>query len=280
MEVSKWGGVIVELISNSISTNKLLLNDVDINESLTTKNIASENATINNSLTTSKITSNRIDINKLYIRNDSSYVFLMYDGRLYIDESVYLRNARFFFQNDTTYLFDTNATLYFSREQDNILHGTNTFKCVAHGFYNRSNGYALISTGFVLIPLGDTKKDWGVLLGFVINGINFDCIYYDGLISNGGASFSTTIPGNSGNNPLSPPIMGDIQMCNITKNIYKNRIDADTRYYASLFCYTHKMTLNNTSKAVYVACNTESSDFNIDVANLCVKFTDVLMKKA
>ena len=201
-----------------------------------------------------------------------------YDG-LNINKSVYLDSKKFFFQNNTTFLFDTDATLYFSREHDNVLHGTNTFKCVAHGFYNPSNGYALISTGFVLIPLGDTRADWAVLLGFVINGIKFDCLYYDGLGTNG-SSFTTSIPGNTGNNPLTPPIMGNIEMCNVSSNIYKNRIDTDTRFYNSLFCYAHKMSLNGTSKPVYVVSNHESTDVTIDVHNLCVKFIDVLMKKA
>ena len=160
-----------------------------------------------------------------------------------------------------------------------MLHGNTTFKCVAHGFYNRSNGYALISTGFVLTPLGDTQKNWGVLLGFVISGIKFDCIYYDGLGTNS-SSFTTSIPGNTGNNPLTPPIMGNIEMCNVTNNIYRNRIDVDARAYSSLFCYPHKISLNDVSKSVYVVSALDSTEFDIDVKNLCVKFTDVLMKKA
>ncbi len=262
------GGVIVDLTVNNIST----------------QNITSDKANIT-SLTTSKITNSNLiktkEVNTDYmsIIGAGSYVFMKFDGKLYIDESVYLNTNKFFFQNNTTFLFDTNATLYFSREHDNVLHGTNTFKCVAHGFYNQSNGYALISTGFVLIPLGDTRADWAVLLGFVINGIKFDCIYYDGLGTNG-SSFTTSIPGNTGNNPLTPPIMGNIEMCNVTSNIYKNRIDTDTRFYNSLFCYAHKMSLNGTSKPVYIVSNHESTDIAIDVHNLCVKFIDVLMKKA
>ena len=262
------GGVIVDLTVNSISN----------------KNITSDKANIT-SLTTSKITNSNLiktkEVNTDYmsIIGAGSYVFMKFDGKLYIDESVYLNTNKFFFQNNTTFLFDTDATLYFSREHDNVLHGTNTFKCVAHGFYNQSNGYALISTGFVLIPLGDTRADWAVLLGFVINGIKFDCLYYDGLGTNG-SSYTTSIPGNTGNNPLTPPIMGNVEMCNVSSNIYKNRIDTDTRFYNSVFCYAHKMSLNGTSKPVYVVSNHESTDVTIDVHNLCVKFIDVLMKKA
>lgn len=250
------GGVIVDLTVNSIST----------------KNITNSNL----------IKTNQLEATD-YIRirgSDSSFIQMnkKYDG-LNINESVYLDSKKFFFQNNTTFLFDTDATLYFAREHDNVLHGTNTFKCVAHGFYNPSNGYALISTGFVLIPLGDTRADWAVLLGFVINGIKFDCLYYDGLGTNG-SSFTTSIPGNTGNNPLTPPIMGNVEMCNVSSNIYKNRIDTDTRFYNSLFCYAHKMSLNGTSKPVYVVSNHESTDVTIDVHNLCVKFIDVLMKKA
>lgn len=250
------GGVIIDLTVDSINTQN-----------------------INNS---NLIKTNQLEATD-YIRireSDTSFIQMnkKYDG-LNINESVYLDSNKFFFQNNTTFLFDTNATLYFSREHDNVLHGTNTFKCVAHGFYNPSNGYALISTGFVLIPLGDTRADWAVLLGFVINGIKFDCLYYDGLGTNG-SSFTTSIPGNTGNNPLTPPIMGNVEMCNVSSNIYKNRIDTDTRFYNSLFCYAHKMSLNGTSKPVYIVSNHESTDVAIDVHNLCVKFIDVLMKKA
>lgn len=242
---------------------------------LTVDNINTKNIKNSNLIQTNQLRAN----NSILIYGPSSYVLMKFDSRLYIDESVYLRSNHYFFQNETTFLFDTDATLYFSREHDNVLHGTNTFKCVAHGFYNRSNGYALISTGFVLTPLGDTRADWAVLLGFVINGIKFDCLYYDGLGTNG-SSFTTSIPGNTGNNPLTPPIMGNVEMCNVSSNIYKNRIDTDTRFYNSLFCYAHKMSLNGTSKPVYVVSNHESTDVTIDVHNLCVKFIDVLMKKA
>lgn len=247
------GGVIVDLTVDSINTKNIK------NSSM----IQTTNLRANNSI---------------LIYGPSSYVLMKFDSRLYIDESVYLRSNKFFFQNDTTFLFDTDATLYFSREHNNVLHGNNTFKCVAHGFYNRSNGYALISTGFVLTPLGDNQNDWGVLLGFVINGITFNCIYYDGLGTNG-SEYTASIPGNTGNNPLTPPIMGNMETFGVTNTIYKNRIDVDRRYYNSLFCYAHKMSLNGTTKAVYVVSNTDSEVFEIGAENLGVKFTDVLMQK-
>lgn len=263
------GGVIVDLTVDSINT----------------KNITSDYANITASLNTSNINnSSLIETKQLkatdYIRiyGSGSYVNMKFNGRLYMDESVYLSSNKFFFQNNVTYLFDTNATLYFSRERDNVLHGTNTFKCVAYGFYNQSNGYALISTGFVLTPLGDTQNDWGVLLGFVVNGITLNCIYYDGLGTNGN-EYTASIPGNTGNNPLTPPIMGNMETFGVTNTIYKNRIDVDRRYYNSLFCYAHKMSLNGTTKAVYVVSNTDSEVFEVGAENLGVKFTDVLMQK-
>lgn len=263
------GGVIVDLTVDSINT----------------KNITSDYANITASLNTSNINnSSLIETKQLkatdYIRiyGSGSYVNMKFNGRLYMDESVYLSSNKFFFQNNVTFLFDTNATLYFSRERDNVLHGTNTFKCVAYGFYNQSNGYALISTGFVLTPLGDSQNDWGVLLGFVVNGITLNCIYYDGLGTNGN-EYTASIPGNTGNNPLTPPIMGNMETFGVTNTIYKNRIDVDRRYYNSLFCYAHKMSLNGTTKAVYVVSNTDSEVFEVGAENLGVKFTDVLMQK-
>lgn len=263
------GGVIVDMTVDSINT----------------KNITSDYANITASLNTSNINnSSLIETKQLkatdYIRiyGSGSYVNMKFNGRLYMDESVYLSSNKFFFQNNVTFLFDTNATLYFSRERDNVLHGTNTFNCVAYGFYNQYNGYALISTGFVLTPLGDTQNDWGVLLGFVVNGITFNCIYYDGLGTNGN-EYTASIPGNTGNNPLTPPIMGNMETFGVTNTIYKNRIDVDRRYYNSLFCYAHKMSLNGTTKAVYVVSNTDSEVFEVGAENLGVKFTDVLMKK-
>ena len=250
-----------------------------------TVDITSDYANITASLNTSNINnSSLIETKQLkatdYMRiyGSGSYVNMKFNGRLYMDESVYLSSNKFFFQNNTTFLFDTNATLYFSRERDNVLHGTNTFKCVAHGFYNQSNGYALISTGFVLTPLGDSQNDWGVLLGFVVNGITLNCIYYDGLGTNGN-EYTASIPGNTGNNPLTPPIMGNMETFGVTNTIYKNRIDVDRRYYNSLFCYAHKMSLNGTTKAVYVVSNTDSEVFEVGAENLGVKFTDVLMQK-
>ena len=254
-------------------------------DSINTQNITSDYANIIASLNTSNINnSSLIETKQLkatdYMRiyGSGSYVNMKFNGKLNIDESVYLSSNKFFFQNNTTFLFDTNATLYFSRERDNVLHGTNTFNCVAYGFYNQYNGYALISTGFVLTPLGDTQNDWGVLLGFVVNGITFNCIYYDGLGTNGN-EYTASIPGNTGNNPLTPPIMGNMETFGVTNIIYKNRIDVDRRYYNSLFCYAHKMSHNGKTKAVYVVSNTDSEVFEVGAENLGVKFTDVLMQK-
>lgn len=263
------GGVIVDLTVDSINTKNITSDYANITASLNTSNI-------NNSSLIETKQLKATDYMRIY--GSGSYVNMKFNGRLYMDESVYLSSNKFFFQNNVTYLFDTNATLYFSRERDNVLHGTNTFKCVAYGFYNQSNGYALISTGFVLTPLGDSQNDWGVLLGFVVNGITLNCIYYDGLGTNGN-EYTASIPGNTGNNPLTPPIMGNMETFGVTNTIYKNRIDVDRRYYNSLFCYAHKMSLNGTTKAVYVVSNTDSEVFEVGAENLGVKFTDVLMQK-
>ena len=263
------GGVIVDMTVDSINTQNITSDYANITASLNTSNI-------NNSSLIETKQLKATDYMRIY--GSGSYVNMKFNGKLNIDESVYLSSNKFFFQNNTTFLFDTNATLYFSRERDNVLHGTNTFNCVAYGFYNQYNGYALISTGFVLTPLGDTQNDWGVLLGFVVNGITFNCIYYDGLGTNGN-EYTASIPGNTGNNPLTPPIMGNMETFGVTNIIYKNRIDVDRRYYNSLFCYAHKMSLNGKTKAVYVVSNTDSEVFEVGVENLGVKFTDVLMQK-
>ena len=273
-----------ELNIGGINIRGCVIVDMTV-DSINTQNITSDYANITASLNTSNINnSSLIETKQLkaadYMRiyGSGSYVNMKFNGKLYIDESVYLSSNKFFFQNNTTFLFDTNATLYFSRERDNVLHGTNTFNCVAYGFYNQYNGYALISTGFVLTPLGDTQNDWGVLLGFVVNGITLNCIYYDGLGTNGN-EYTASIPGNTGNNPLTPPIMGNMETFGVTNIIYKNRIDVDRRYYNSLFCYAHKMSLNGKTKAVYVVSNTDSEVFEVGAENLGVKFTDVLMQK-
>ena len=73
--------------------------------------------------------------------------------------------------------------------------------------------------------------------------------------------------------------MGNMETFGVTNTIYKNRIDVDRRYYNSLFCYAHKMSLNGTTKAVYVVSNTDSEVFEVGAENLGVKFTDVLMQK-
>ena len=263
------GGVIVDMTVDSINTQNITSDYANIIASLNTSNI-------NNSSLIETKQLKATDYMRIY--GSGSYVNMKFNGKLNIDESVYLSSNKFFFQNNTTFLFDTNATLYFSRERDNVLHGTNTFNCVAYGFYNQYNGYALISTGFVLTPLGDSQNDWGVLLGFVINGITFNCIYYDGLGTNGN-EYTASIPGNTGNNPLTPPIMGNMETFGVTNTIYKNRIDVDRRYYNSLFCYAHKMSHNGKTKAVYVVSNTDSEVFEVGAENLGVKFTDVLMQK-
>ena len=134
-------GINIDITVDSINTQNITSNNANITESLTTKNITSDYANITASLNTSNINnSSLIETKQLkatdYMRiyGSGSYVNMKFNGRLYMDESVYLSSNKFFFQNNTTFLFDTNATLYFSRERDNVLHGTSTFNVLLMGF--------------------------------------------------------------------------------------------------------------------------------------------------
>ena len=100
------GGVIVDMTVDSINTQNITSDYANITSLLTTSNINNSNS----------IASQRIVVSDyMRIYGSNSYVNMNFNGRLYIDESVYLRSTRFFFQNDVTYFFDTNATLHLQR---------------------------------------------------------------------------------------------------------------------------------------------------------------------
>ena len=280
------GGVIVDMTVDSINTQNITSNNANITESLTTKNITSDYANITASLNTSNINnSSLIETKQLkatdYMRiyGSGSYVNMKFNGRLYIDESVYLSSNKFFFQNNTTFLFDTNATIYFGKHLNNVIAGNCINKCVCWGFLNKSSYIAIINTGYVQLNFNNTDSRWLSLLKITVNGYNLTCINYPNLSGTDDTVITTTGTDYvNGNIPTMPPITGQCDLVYFNRKRYKNHPDTDeyTTYY--LFPYGQKVTYNSTAYNAYTVRYGNCNDLNTNLSSIVVRLSNVIMK--
>lgn len=262
------GGVIVDLTVNSISTKNITSDEANIN-SLTTSNI-------NNSVS---ITTKQVNADYMRINGAGSYVFMKFDGKLYLDESVYLRFNKFFFQNNTTFLFDTNATIYFGKQNNNVIVGNCENKCVCWGFLNISSNIAIINTGYVQLNFNNEDSRWLSLLKITVNGYNLTCINYPDLSGTDNTTITTTGTDYvNGNIPTMPPIVGQCDLVYFNRKRYKNHPDTDEYNTFYLFPYGQKVTYNSTDYNAYTVRYGNCNDLNTNLSSIVVRLSNVIMK--
>ena len=280
------GGVIVDMTVDSINTQNITSNNANITESLTTKNITSDYANIAASLNTSNINnSSLIETKQLkatdYMRiyGSGSYVNMKFNGQLYIDESVYLSTNKFFVQNNATFLFDTDAIIYFGKQNKNVIVGNCVNKCVCWGFLNRSSNIAIINTGYVQLNFNNEDSRWLSLLKITVNGYNLTCINYPNLSGTDDTVITTSGTDYvNGNIPTMPPITGQCDLVYFNRKRYKNHPDTDeyTTYY--LFPYGQKVTYNSTAYNAYTVRYGNCNDLNTNLSSIVVRLSNVIMK--
>ena len=271
---------------DSINTQNITSYNANITDSLTTKNITSDYANIAASLTTSNINnSSLIETKQLkatdYMRiyGSGSYVNMKFNGKLYIDESVYLSSNKFFFQNNVTFLFDTNATIYFGKQNNNVIVGNCENKCVCWGFLNRTSNIAVINTGYVQLNFNNTDSRWLSLLKITVNGYNLTCINYPNLSGTDNTTITTTGTDYvNGNIPTMPPITGQCDLVYFNRKRYKNHPDTDEYITYCLFPYGQKVTYNSTAYNAYTVRYGNCNDLNTNLSSIVVRLSNVIMK--
>ena len=213
------------------------------------------------------------------IYGSGSYVNMKFNGNLYIDESVYLSSSKFFFQNNTTFLFDTNATIYFGKHLNNVIAGNCINKCVCWGFLNKSSYIAIINTGYVQLNFNNTDSRWLSLLKITVNGYNLTCINYPNLSGTDNTTITTTGTDYvNGNIPTMPPITGQCDLVYFNRKRYKNHPDTDEYITYCLFPYGQKVTYNNTAYNAYTVRYGNCNDLNTNLSSIVVRLSNVIMK--
>ena len=264
------GGVIVDMTVDSINTQNITSDYANITASLNTSNI-------NNSSLIETKQLKATDYMRIY--GSGSYVNMKFNGKLYIDESVYLSSNKFFFQNNVTFLFDTNATIYFGKQNNNVIVGNCENKCVCWGFLNRTSNIAVINTGYVQLNFNNTDSRWLSLLKITVNGYNLTCINYPNLSGTDNTTITTTGTNYvTGNIPTMPPITGQCDLVYFNRKRYKNHPDTDeyTTYY--LFPYGQKVTYNSTAYNAYTVRYGNCNDLNTNLSSIVVRLSNVIMK--
>ena len=264
------GGVIVDMTVDSINTQNITSDYANITASLNTSNI-------NNSSLIETKQLKATDYMRIY--GSGSYVNMKFNGKLNIDESVYLSSNKFFFQNNTTFLFDTNATIYFGKHLNNVIVGNCINKCVCWGFLNKSSYIATINTGYVQLNFDNSDSRWLSLLKITVNGYNLTCINYPNLSGTDDTVITTSGTDYvNGNIPTMPPITGQCDLVYFNRKRYKNHPDTDEYNTYYLFPYGQKVTYNSTAYNAYTVRYGNCNDLNTNLSSIVVRLSNVIMK--
>ena len=130
--------LVTQINNKSLTIDKLNTSNITNKELINSQNITStegtiDKLTVNNQLTT-KSNLNGYNITSSYITNYGT-----------------IKSSDLISHHNVTYLFDTNATLYLGKIQNQTIRTNAVHKCCAFGYYDISSGYAVISTSHVQV---------------------------------------------------------------------------------------------------------------------------------
>lgn len=243
------GGVIVDITCNKIITSSLETNKLTVDNSVSASSLVSD-LTVNNScqINTFLKCSNDIDCYRLW-------------------------------QDGSRFLYDTNATIYFGKQNNTVIVGNCINKCVCWGFLNRTSNIAIINTGYVQLNFNNTDGRWLVLLKIIVNGYALTCINYPNLSGTDNTTITTTGTDYvNGNIPTMPPIVGQCDLVYFNKKRYKNHPDTDPYNIYYLFPCGLTVSDGSTNYNAYTVRMGGCDDLGIDPSSMVVRLSNVTMK--
>lgn len=255
------------------------------NNSLTIDNLNTSNITNKELINSKNITSTEGTIDKLTVNNQLSAKSNLNGYNIYssyITNYGTIKSSDLISHHNVTYLFDTNATLYFGKIINQTIRTNAVHKCCAFGYYDISSGYAVISTSHVQVRFNDSNNNWLCLFGFIINGITFKCLSdkYDSLYGNDGTSFANDSNFAYSNEPLLPPVVGIFECGYFPGNRYRNSPDTNEFYHNYLFPYGVQGYYDNNSYYLYIVRGENCDDRSTSADRYVIKITDCLMIKS
>lgn len=288
----QWGGVIVDFTCNKIITSSLTTEELQTNN-LTTTNLSTDNLTINNQLTAKTITSKSITnsstVKTDYLTVDNSATIptltvnnnFTVNSNCTINTNIYCSNYDIncyrLWQNGSRFLYDTNATIYFGKQNNNVIVGSCVNNCVVWGFFNKS--IAIVNTGYTQLNFNNTDSRWLTLIRISVNGYNLSCINYPNLSGTDDTTISTSGTNYvTGNIPTMPPITGQCDLVYFNRKRYKNHPDTDTYNTHYLFPYGQTVKYNSTNYNAYTVRCGNCDDLNTNLSSIVVRLSNVIMK--
>lgn len=287
------GGVIVDLtcniiitsslITDELQTNTLTTTSLTINNQLTAKTITSESITNSSTLKTNNLTvDNSVSASSLIVSD------LTVNNSCQINTSLKCSNnidcyhnidCYRLWQDGSRFLYDTNATIYFGKQNKAVIVGNCKNKCVCWGFLNKSSNIAVINTGYVQLNFNSTDSRWLCLLKITVNGYNLTCINYPNLSGTNDTVITTTGTDYvNGNIPTMPPITGQCDLVYFNRKRYRNHPDTDEYTTSYLFPYGNKVTYDNTAYNAYSVRYGNCNDLDTNLSSLVVRLSNVTMK--
>lgn len=261
---------------NIIITSSLITDELTT-KSITSESITSESITNSSTLKTNNLTvDNSVSASSLIVSN------LTVNNSCQINTFLRCSNdidGYRLWQDGSRFIYDTNATIYFGKQNNNVIVGNCINKCVCWGFLNKSSYIAIINTGYVQLNFDNADSRWLSLLKITVNGYNLTCINYPNLSGTNDTVITTTGTDYvNGNIPTMPPITGQCDLVYFNRKRYKNHPDTDeyTTYY--LFPYGQKVKYNNTAYNAYTVRYGNCNDLNTNLSSIVVRLSNVIMK--
>ena len=261
---------------NIIITSSLITDELTT-KSITSESITSESITNSSTLKTNNLTvDNSVSASSLIVSN------LTVNNSCQINTFLRCSNdidGYRLWQDGSRFIYDTNATIYFGKQNKNVIVGNCINKCVCWGFLNKSSYIAIINTGYVQLNFDNSDSRWLSLLKITVNGYNLTCINYPKLASTDDTTITTSGTDYvNGNIPTMPPITGQCDLVYFNRKRYKNHPDTDeyTTYY--LFPYGQKVTYNSTAYNAYTVRYGNCNDLNTNLSSIVVRLSNVIMK--
>lgn len=261
---------------NIIITSSLITDELTT-KSITSKSITSESITNSSTLKTNNLTvDNSVSASSLIVSN------LTVNNSCQINTFLRCSNdidSYRLWQDGSRFIYDTNATIYFGKQNNNVIIGNCINKCVCWGFLNKSSYIAIINTGYVQLNFDNSDSRWLSLLKITVNGYNLTCINYPNLSGTDDTVITTSGTDYvNGNIPTMPPITGQCDLVYFNRKRYKNHPDTDeyTTYY--LFPYGQKVTYNSTAYNAYTVRYGNCNDLNTNLSSIVVRLSNVIMK--
>lgn len=236
-----------------IADNVIKSKDAEIEKAQITNaninNLSSSNATINNLVLKNSLVANGAKVDTLSVNGDLT-------------------------SRNTKYIYDTNAEIWFCKDNEGKPIGDFKFKCIAYGFYDTVSQIAIVNTSYFSGSFNHNKDKWWEFIKIVINNVAYYAIKYDFLNANNGTSIAQDKITST-----KPYLAGKLELSENQYQIWNKGTDIANTWYARLHPITRNVNADNKNYPVYILKDLTDGGGHLswNLNNFVMKITDLVV---